>query len=1123
MALANVADALARTGLKVLMIDFDLEAPGLEQFFQVNQEEVRRHLGLLDLLLGYKRAMSVAKGEETAIRDLRRFICDVYPSLGGGGWLDLLPAGQRQTAEQLAQYALSLRTFDWQDFYFNWEGERFFEWLRRSLTPEPYDLVLVDSRTGVTEMGGICGYQLADTLVMLCAANHQNIQGTTNMVNDFRSPTVEALRGGRRLEIIVVPARVEQRDAQLIEAFFQRFEQAFGGLMPAALRTNGLTTRELAIPYEPAYAFEERVVTDPARAAERKHIGTAFRRLAKAIALLAAPEAKLAAAGRQLAAERDTSEASSGSGSVSSSASGSGLPGSAGAAAEVDITLPDATATERLGTAAHGGTTDIFASLEPSAAPDPQYDVAKRFATYDAYIDYARVDESLVSKLVQYLERHGLRVFLDAEETVSSADFESVVSDALFHSRALVTCIGHTGLSELRQQTLERAFAAEQGHTVHVVPVLLPGARPESLWGGRLASLASLDFRAGLSESGLDRLAEELRERATEAPRVQTMVRCPFPGARPLDEEDANLFFGREQCVRDLLDRIERLGSIVVIGPSGCGKTSLVQAGLVPALRRAAERGHPWAVVRVEIGRQPLSALAMGLVALIPNATAQSARDSDWEARPDDFEALFHDVLAHDRNRSVLIFLDQLERLLTQTPKGASQLGFARVAARLLAQPPERVATVAAVRADAVAALAGLDVLGSQLDASRFEVPPFTGEEWREVIEKPAQRVGLAFEPGLIDRLVANVQGEPGALPHLQDMLHHLWVERRGGWLTNAAFDAVGGLRRAIPARADAVLETLGELERSTARSIFLHLVQVGGGVEGVRRRVPIEKLMPAGGAEDLAAGARAVLDTLVEARLLVTSAIDGKPSIEPAHEALVRRWPRLRGWIEQDYNWLEWRERLDVSVGEWRHAGCDTDLLLRGAPLEEALMRRLERPEELSVEEKEFLDLSVAQRDKAVARRERRRRWVLTTAGIIAVWSVILAGIAIWKAKEARQANAQVQQEYTYSLDLAEQRSAAAEAQLESTKKEIVELRKNIDTLQRIAKETSEALAKEAAQRSKAEDVAAKARAAAAEAQSVAGKAQESLTNLGTNVETSKQKANQQLDTIKYRGLAPR
>jgi hypothetical protein len=292
MAVANVGDILARRGFRVLLIDFDLEAPGLEQYFQINHSAARRQEGLLDLLITYKRSMSVAAAHgEDQFERVDRFIFRVYEQLRDGGRLDLIPAGQREGREHLDRYAANLRTFDWQDFYNRWEGELFFEWLRGALVPELYDLVLVDSRTGVTEMGGICTYQLADAIFMLSAANHQNRQGTLNVAADFQSPPVQAVRRQRPLEILAVPARVEQRDPALAGPFLENFTELFARYLPPRVRDAGLGFGELLIPYEPAYAFEERVISDPTRTAERQRIAGAFERLADAVCALVPDDA----------------------------------------------------------------------------------------------------------------------------------------------------------------------------------------------------------------------------------------------------------------------------------------------------------------------------------------------------------------------------------------------------------------------------------------------------------------------------------------------------------------------------------------------------------------------------------------------------------------------------------------------------------------------------------------------------------------------------------------------------------------------------------------------------------------------------------------------------------------
>jgi cellulose biosynthesis protein BcsQ len=299
MALANVANILARRGLRVLMIDFDLEAPGLEQYFPITPSRIRSHLGVLDLLLSYKKSMARGSNDadaEHTFSALSNFIVPIYPSLPHGK-LDLMPSGLREGTTALTAYAVNLRKFDWQDFFFNWDGETFFEWLRISLlrststnveSETQYDVILVDSRTGVTELGGLCAYQLADAIVMYCAANHQNLEGTRDMVRDFTSPNVMNLRKDRALDVLIVPARVEQRDPSLLRAFQEQFNSLFEGYTPPSLKKS-ISFWDLMVPYEPQEAFDERVIVTPNIGQSFRPIEHSFQRLADAMSLLAEP------------------------------------------------------------------------------------------------------------------------------------------------------------------------------------------------------------------------------------------------------------------------------------------------------------------------------------------------------------------------------------------------------------------------------------------------------------------------------------------------------------------------------------------------------------------------------------------------------------------------------------------------------------------------------------------------------------------------------------------------------------------------------------------------------------------------------------------------------------------
>ena len=990
MAMANVADVLSRRGSKILMIDFDLEAPGLEQFFDVNHDGVRRHAGLLDLLLSYKQAMSVARTDDAAFRRLESFICPVYERLPGGGRLDIMPAGQRQDPDQLARYALNLRTFDWQEFYFNWEGGLFFEWLRRSLVPRPYDLVLVDSRTGVTEMGGICGYQLADAIVMLCAANHQNIHGTDNMLRDFRSSAVEAHRRGRRLDIVVVPARIEQRDPALLEDFFARFEQKFGGLLPDPLRRGGLDFRQLTIPYEPRFAFEERIVSDPARAAEREGIADAFGQLARAVALLAMPAAALEAP--VASAETAGSEAGS-------------------AASPAPAPRPPSTAAP---------------SRSEAARPAPiQYDATKRFAGYDFFLDSSRPDRDAADALAQGLRARALRVFLDREDVAAGEDWQGVVEEALFHSRVLLFCIGGSGLSELRRRTLALALQArERRPQFSIVPVLLPGSDPGMLLGTPLVERAPLDLRAGFDAAAFDRLEAAALQPRTAATPAEAEARDPFAGARPFLESDADLFFGREAVVQPLLGLLLENAVVTVTGPSGCGKSSLVLAGLVPALRRASSERR-WTVIQVRPGAEALLGFAG---ALLEDAVDPTAAAGSPEPAARGLGGLLQAAAQRAAPGGLLLFLDQLEDLfLTTRPESRAE--FVDALAGALAERPANVRVVLAIRSSFLEGLRQLPQLWPQLEKGVFEVPLLTPDDLRQAIEEPVERVGAAFEPGLVDRIVGDMRGEPGALPLLQALLFRLWRDRREGWLTNDAYSRVGGLSGVLAAQAEDSFGALPPREQAALQWMIVRLVRIGRSrKEDSCRRRAFEELLPAGvtlesepGQPYVAAG-----KALVDAGLLTSSNEDGRRMLEPAHDSLIRVWKRLGAWLDEDRAFLLWRDQLGMQALDWRGKGGHPELLLRGVSLVEAETWLSERGTDLNDDERALIEASLESRKAAHLQQDRKRRISMVALGTAAT---VFLGLALGAFSAMRSAQRQ-QRRADDAQRRAEEQSSRAVAQ---------------------------------------------------------------------------------------------
>jgi len=268
MALVNIAELFYKKGLRVLMVDWDLEAPGLERYFtqMLNLQATLKKPGLMDLLLDYKAHMAqdvIVENELLTFTNPKDYVLDIYNS--NPAKLYLLTAGQRA---DLDSYAKTVLNFDWQDFYENWEGELYFDWLREQFEIIA-DVVLIDSRTGVTEMSGVCTYHLADVIVLCCAPNQQNIKGTHQMLEKFMDDALIELRDGRKLQCLVIPTRVEATTSiNRLNNFRSQFDDIFSKYLPESLRTNN--TKEffqaLEIPYIGDYAFDELVAVNETKA-----------------------------------------------------------------------------------------------------------------------------------------------------------------------------------------------------------------------------------------------------------------------------------------------------------------------------------------------------------------------------------------------------------------------------------------------------------------------------------------------------------------------------------------------------------------------------------------------------------------------------------------------------------------------------------------------------------------------------------------------------------------------------------------------------------------------------------------------------------------------------------------
>ena len=270
-----------------------------------------------------------------------------------------------------------------------------------------------------------------------------------------------------------------------------------------------------------------------------------------------------------------------------------------------------------------------------------------------------------------------------------------------------------------------------------------------------------------------------------------------------------------------------------------------------------------------------------------------------------------------------------------------------------------------AVRADFYGRCAAYPELSRLLGANHVLVGPMSRDELRRAIERPAQRVGLSVEPELVEALLADVEGQPGALPLLSTALLELWRERDGRRLRLAAYARSGGVHGAVARLAEEAYVALDPEQQAAARTLLLRLADEDESGAVVRRRIALAEL----GDEHAE-----VVEQLTDRRLLTVS--DG--TVEVAHEALLREWPRLRAWLDEDAEGRRLHRRLGDAARAWDADARDPGGLYRGARLAAALDWAAGHDAELNPTERAFLDAS-RQRERArpapAAADARRRR----------------------------------------------------------------------------------------------------------------------------------------------------
>ena len=538
-------------------------------------------------------------------------------------------------------------------------------------------------------------------------------------------------------------------------------------------------------------------------------------------------------------------------------------------------------------------------------------------------------------------------------------------------------------LNELHAQAEELLVEAmlRSGRVMEAVEAAGALVEDEPFRERRWLLLAEAAYRGGLQDDAFDALsrcrrvlADELGVEPTQSVRLLwermlahdeslsgdvaagadvALDQCPWPGLEAYDECRADSFFGRSKELASALAILRAREVLAVVGPSGVGKSSLVRAGIAAAAQAE--------------GR----AVAVFTPAIRP-ALAEAA-----------------DVLVIDQAEEVFTVLDETERADFDA---------------WLEGVKETSRVVIALRADRMADVPALPVIAGLVEEGIFLLSGLSEAGLREAMERPAAQAGLHLEPGLVDLVQRDLEGEPGALPLLSHAMAQTWERREGRTLTVDGYRGSGGVRGAVAQSAEELYASLTATQQETLRGLMMRFVSAGPEGEPIVARVPNREL-------DATDERTVVLDRLVGSRLVTA---DGSAATL-AHEALVRAWPRLRGWLEDDVEGRRMLHHLRESTSSWLSMGRPESELYRGVRLARVLEWSSGARVELSGPERDFLEASQRRADAEEAsalemvRRQRatNRRLRGLLVGVAAALVVALTAGAL-AARQTAAANDQ-------------------------------------------------------------------------------------------------------------------
>ncbi|WP_016952361.1 caspase family protein [Anabaena sp. PCC 7108] len=466
---------------------------------------------------------------------------------------------------------------------------------------------------------------------------------------------------------------------------------------------------------------------------------------------------------------------------------------------------------------------------------------------------------------------------------------------------------------------------------------------------------------------------------------------CPYKGLAYFDfnDEDPKYFHGRLKLTDDLLQKVKSGNFLAVLGASGSGKSSVIRAGLLYQLKlgHRLSGSDTWQISIFRPSEHPFQRLVEALVQ--PGlSTADHAIELGKIKKligEDPVEGLVNLITAN-KAECVVLVVDQFEEVFTLCRNSRERQRFFDCLLGALKRTDNKYRLVISMRADFLGKCAEYSDLAQKIQDHQVIICPMEENELKEAITEPARKVGLEIELELVNQMIAEVMESKGRLlPMLQYTLRTLCEPIHCGrcasdLLTLQTYTKLGGIRGALPKRADAIYNEFSPVEQKVARKIFLELTQLGEGTEDTRRQVPKQDLLNSHSNPEVV---EQIIQKLAqeEARLLVTDkpkdSSTGLEVVDVAHEALIRHWDRLSDWLNKSRDDIRRERKIEADAKEWLANDRAEEYLLRGRKLREAevFLEDIQKdPDKVFFDKdaKQFVQQSI-QREKEEQEKEQR------------------------------------------------------------------------------------------------------------------------------------------------------